>query len=514
MSLPTRTQTVADTTWPLVSAVALTSSRRKYRAACCEAGSLVRSSGLLAALAFWNVRGAKAAEAHWWTVADHLKISLGTLRVIPLGEPLLEHLRSCDNSTYFQITRQALLVLTWMKRQAEVLITDRAAPPLEERGADSEPSQSFAQRRGLAFSNHAACSNFSLSVHRFPGTLGGDAAANRDAYLRGLLGRRPSQDQDIAFYARALERRRAALLEAGCVVLRVTLTAPLLSGLGARGVREFGFHFSEPWGYPCIPGSSLKGSASAFAHHYGVDGWQRAHLSEEKSALDGSHAAGLFGGRWSEANADSAMGAVCFHDAWWVPSEGKHPFRSRKGDIEARDIITPHHMAWLEGRRPAPDGMEDPVPVPFLNVPRGHSFEFALSGSAEWVGLAKDLLTQAGEIHGVGSKTNLGYGRFRVAPLPAAPAVRPVAAPASIVAASPPPIKERPTVTVQLTELNPKNNKYRAKQLGDGLAAARDKGLATEWPKDATLAIGQVWSAELTSPAYGNQNYRLLQQKS
>lgn len=527
MSLTTRTQQIADLTFPLVSAVAQTQQRKKYRSAACEAGSLVRTSGLLAAVAHWLAKGSKVAEAHWLILADHLRLTLQRLGLLSPSDTLdtlPAILRDCDNATYFTLTRQTLFVLTWLKRQSEVLIpSPDNSPPA--RAADLPGTPRFpikAQRTALSWTQNHTCSNFAVAARYYVGKLAGEPTTDRekeekrelhDLYLDDLLKERPPRD--LAFYSRALDRRRAALQAAGARILRLTLRAPLLSGLGARGVRDFGFHYSEPYGYPAIPGSSLKGSASAFAHAHGEDGWQRAHLL--RTDHDGPHAAGLFGGRWGAQDHETAIGAITFHDAWWVPSQGEHPFRSIDKKHEGRDIVTPHYMAWLEGRRDAPDGLESPVPVSFLNVPKDHVFEFALSGPQEWLDLAEDILFRAGKVEGTGAKTNLGYGRFarstarpdQTRPTPAHQGFTQIVA-AKTTASIPVPKPPKPIVTVQLTALNAKG-KFKAEIKGDNVAPARDKGTATEWPNDATLASGQLWTAELLSDAYGNQIYRLLE---
>jgi CRISPR type III-B/RAMP module RAMP protein Cmr6 len=225
---------------------------------------------------------------------------------------------------------------------------------------------------------------------------------------------------DLAFYRGALARRRKCLSSAGAHIRSFTTLAPMLPGFGNKGVHEFGFHFIEPWGLPYLPGSTMKGIAAAFAQRMGAEGWQRGGKPGQPG---GALHAGLFGGRWREAEqVHEIIGAVQFHDAWWEPSSGlpASPFRELGGTGEAigRDIVTTHYRDYYIGESPrAPDGTENPVPVTFLHIPAGHKFCCALSGHPDWVSLAWGILEGALKA-GVGAKTRLGYGRCKLLSAP------------------------------------------------------------------------------------------------
>jgi CRISPR-associated protein Cmr6 len=265
-----------------------------------------------------------------------------------------------------------------------------------------------------------------------------DGQTARDAVINTLA--RKVSSGDLAFYRCALARRRRYLSSAGAEARTFTTVAPMLPGFGNKGVHEFGFHFLEPWGLPYVPGSTMKGITAAFAHQMGAEGWQRGR---EPGQPGGALHAGLFGGRWREAEqVHEIIGAVQFHDAWWEPADDQpaSPFRESGGRGEAigRDIVTPHYRDYYIGDSPRPpDGMENPVPVTFLHIPAGHKFTFALTGDPDWVKIAWAILDAALK-SGLGAKTRLGYGRSR---LDAAPVVTPVDIPPP---PPPPPPPEEP----------------------------------------------------------------------
>ena len=61
----TRSQEFADQVFQHVHAAASAPRAAKYRGLCRSAGSLVRNTGLLPALAFFAARGSKDAERHY-----------------------------------------------------------------------------------------------------------------------------------------------------------------------------------------------------------------------------------------------------------------------------------------------------------------------------------------------------------------------------------------------------------------------------------------------------------------
>lgn len=179
----------------------------------------------------------------------------------------------------------------------------------------------------------------------------------------------------------------------------MSLSSTLFIGNSHDNALETNCNFHQVYGVPMIPGSSIRG----MLRHYMLD----LGVSEEQMLF-------LFG---SEPGADTKAdesagkeglhaGCLVFYDALWVPSNGQGPL--------CFDILTPHHGDYYiqQGKVPATD-FDVPVPVPQLGVQGDFWFVFSCTHSA-WRSIVKDLLLKALSEHGVGSKTSLGNGIFKL----------------------------------------------------------------------------------------------------
>jgi|GEM_PF-754254 len=189
-------------------------------------------------------------------------------------------------------------------------------------------------------------------------------------------------------------------------VATATATAPgrVIIGIGQKGPAEFGISLHHTWGMPILPGSSLKGIAALGAHCYlEGDTWRR-RPSHAKARDGGPNAYDALFGDVEE------QGAVIFHDAWLVP-------RMDRTNGLHRDVLTVHHPDYYQ-RDAAPSDTDSPIPVPFLTA----SGEFlvalelhpALLRTDEhlhWLEAAWQALRAGLAHHGIGAKTNAGYGR-------------------------------------------------------------------------------------------------------
>ena len=223
---------------------------------------------------------------------------------------------------------------------------------------------------------------------------------------------------------RELSSRRTAVLDGlRAQRLQATTAGPLTLHLArASGLENAGIHLHSLYGFVCLPGSGLKGMARAWAETIWLDSQDdRAAARERIRAVFGWTPATDAGKLWQsdsvQAPACSRAGAVVFHDAWpttWPPLE--------------TDIVNNHHAQYYESRG-EPGDWEDPVPVYFLTVPAGATFDFAVSprtgadeAGARLAKLALEWLRGALAHEGAGAKTNAGYGRFRLKDVPDPPA--------------------------------------------------------------------------------------------
>ncbi|MBI3799809.1 MAG: type III-B CRISPR module RAMP protein Cmr6 [Deltaproteobacteria bacterium] len=169
-----------------------------------------------------------------------------------------------------------------------------------------------------------------------------------------------------------------------------------IAGLGRKGPLEAGFTFHR-YGFPMLPGSSVKGIARAYA-------W----LVEERRESDPDFLT-IFGRAPQKGEDESVAqsGRAVFFDAI--------PARLPKLEL---DIMNPHYPKYYQGKEPPTDS-QSPIPVYFLTVAPNAEFRFAVG----WRGplddethrlrnLAKDWLIGGLTELGAGAKTSAGYGYF------------------------------------------------------------------------------------------------------
>ncbi len=190
------------------------------------------------------------------------------------------------------------------------------------------------------------------------------------------------------------ERRHRLARKLGGEIFESKTLWRLVSGLGAAHPTEAGFVWHRTLGVPYLPGSSLKGALRAWLTH-----WKQGEADRINE---------LFG------DADtSGQGRLTVFDA--LPVEPS---------ALALDVMNPHYAPYY-GKIDDPNVLQTsppadyyaPIPVFFLTVAAGQSFEFALAptpglGTSEDVEAGVNLLKEAVTMIGVGAKTAVGYGVF------------------------------------------------------------------------------------------------------
>ena len=197
----------------------------------------------------------------------------------------------------------------------------------------------------------------------------------------------PAPKKD-SLYALAFTRWVQATSDTGrFATLAAGISGRLYTGLNSAGALETGISTSHTYGMPLIAGSSVKGIARSYAESLGLD---KAHLTV------------LFGDDSDSGSLKS--GALVWHDAWFVPANTP-PF--------AAEIITTHHQDYYNGKQLEADEMESPIPN--QQIATQGSFYFVIEsapGAQAWAAYAQNLLFQALQTQGAGSKTASGYGYF------------------------------------------------------------------------------------------------------
>lgn len=311
----------------------------------------------------------------------------------------------------------------------------------------------------------------------------------------------------------------------------------LITGLGRKGPLEVGFTFHR-YGFPYLPGSSVKGLARAWglftiaealdgsgltavAEAHRDEGSQRRETKAEVHPVTAllrlleTDAHDTFARRWERAlgsgrgearelaeafravfGTTAAAGQAVFFDA--IPAAMPH--------LEL-DIMNPHVPDYCrDGGKTPPASWQSPRPVYFLTVTPGTEFRFAVGwrGTLDDMGgvrrsLAKHWLVSALTELGAGAKTGAGYGYFlpmSTTPTPTmaeATAARSTettaaAAPATSSAAAEPPLVWR-TGTVREYQPNPGRGRLVDDETNEELRFTRDAITDKGWSPGRKMKV-------------------------
>lgn len=199
----------------------------------------------------------------------------------------------------------------------------------------------------------------------------------------------------------------------------------LVAGLGRKGQLEVGFTFHR-YGFPYLPGSSVKGIARAMAlaelceaWEDGPDltGWDQLLNQEDEKKYKKA-----FESQCPTAPAEIVRLASDFRTvfgtqecAGWAIYLDAMPEKAPTLEV---DIMNPHYSEYYQGMA-APTNWQKPIPVPFLTCAKDTIFWFAVGwrGPVDPEGQRMQALAQAWLLHGLtrlgaGAKTNAGYGFF------------------------------------------------------------------------------------------------------
>ncbi|MCC6625251.1 MAG: type III-B CRISPR module RAMP protein Cmr6 [Deltaproteobacteria bacterium] len=298
-----------------------------------------------------------------------------------------------------------------------------------------------------------------------------DPGAKAETLRQAVDNKRP-----IDQYSHAFERWQASFVVATAAATarlrRARTTGRLVIGLGNKNVLEMGIRLDHTWGVPVLPGSALKGLASRTAHLDAGEGWSRPG-ADTKRGTAGEHQAFLFG------TTDNA-GAVIFHDAWWDPS-------SKEGPLDL-DVMTVHHPDYYQTGNSPPSDMDSPNPVPFVTAAGTFLIALELRPGVDpsWLDTAFELLAHGLEHHGLGAKTNAGYGRMAFVDAPKVPSIEvdPAADVARLAAGN-------------AADLVP--------ELLDKYRALKDPVVLRSFADQAVRKLGQTWLKKKTDKAYVRQ---------
>ena len=203
-------------------------------------------------------------------------------------------------------------------------------------------------------------------------------------------------------YEAFFNRWQDELTKMGAQMREADVVGRLAAGLGGESVIENGMTLHHTYGVPIIPGSSLKGTARAYAAANLADPW----------AERGAAFRTLFGGQvippGEKPKHKARVGIAVFYDALPVPG----PFGIHN------EVMTVHHREYYQTGEKPPADWDSPTPIPFPSVSGRFLLALHAPAAPEWAASGMGILKMALKEIGVGGKTSSGFGRFLFAPPP------------------------------------------------------------------------------------------------
>lgn len=196
-----------------------------------------------------------------------------------------------------------------------------------------------------------------------------------------------------------------------------------VAGLGRKGSLETGFTFNR-YGFPYLPGSSVKGLARMAALVKVAETIQSERLNDLDAALSEDTKEGLQKA-WKKVFTDEPQPipplAETFRKVFGTTSEaGAAIFLDAIPSSPPRlelDIMNSHYPDYYQGKAP-PTNWQSPQPITFLTVAARTPFLFAVGWrhgkplEADVLKQAVDWLNEGLKNLGAGAKTSAGYGYF------------------------------------------------------------------------------------------------------
>ncbi|MCH8569445.1 MAG: type III-B CRISPR module RAMP protein Cmr6, partial [Balneolales bacterium] len=154
-------------------------------------------------------------------------------------------------------------------------------------------------------------------------------------------------------------------------IIKLTSVSRLIVGLGDKNALEVGFTFHPLYGYPYIPGSSLKGLCRSWLEIAENNFGGKELDGDELTRQIRSESREIFGSvSKSETESENKLGDVLFFDA--IPT----------GDTKLAfdvDIMNPHYSPYYSDPQNPPGDWYSPVPIKFLTIREGATFAFFLA---------------------------------------------------------------------------------------------------------------------------------------
>jgi len=172
-------------------------------------------------------------------------------------------------------------------------------------------------------------------------------------------------------------------------------------GLSVESDAKIGFYFDHTTGVPNIPGSSIKGILRSLFGCNKKDLYPEAKQQMIKELLK------------NDSLDVEALAAEIFDG---IDAQTKKPLSIYKRDrfLEARVLKTAGKLLADDYITPHKDPIKNPIPIRFIKVQSGieYEFSFLLNDGIITADEKLKVFFQLLQFHGVGAKTNVGYGQF------------------------------------------------------------------------------------------------------
>jgi CRISPR-associated protein Cmr6 len=243
----------------------------------------------------------------------------------------------------------------------------------------------------LTFNNYTKDKTISLIMDAHKGFISRDPLQySKDLYKKNIF--KITNNPEIKNQLKTLKETREQMMKSmktqgyKTITIEAKLDSPMLVGIGNPSIDEIGFYWNRNYSVPTVPGSSIKG---AFRNYWKTE------------KLDGSIEKIIFG---SDDNNNSSRGEVVFMEA--IPVD--------KFDL-MQEFQTPHFGDYYSSNK-VPNDVHNPVPLNFISVKEGSTYRFDFLTKNPDENIAKEIEKHFKiilEYIGIGSKTSMGYGRFR-----------------------------------------------------------------------------------------------------
>ncbi len=285
---------------------------------------------------------------------------------------------------------------------------------------------------------YVKCANPGLIFDRYVPYLGSEAGkeAKRKAFEEIIIP--ASKKADTLLLQNIIQRWQAIATQIHAETFALTTDWRFIPGLGRKGPLDVGFSFHR-YGFPILPGSSVKGLARVWAFFQIVE--QRKQTPEEKALAkkkDGSELAALEEilladgddekdhkpfTYWQKQQVDTVQElATAFRKIFGTTAQAGgaiflDAIPAKAPELQL-DVMNPHFPKYYSGETEYPTDSQNPIPVFFLTVAAGQEFHFAVG----WRGKreeddklrpqATNWLKAGLQNLGAGAKTSAGYGYF------------------------------------------------------------------------------------------------------